>query len=85
MQERLQALRKKFIAGIPQRLHEMDTAPSLLGRRQVLHQLAGAALSFDAEALGHLARATETALGEGIATDWPACLAALRAEFQKLE
>lgn len=85
MQKRLQKLRKNFIAGIPKRLQDMDMAPSVTVRIQVLHQLAGAALSFRTEALGNLARSTEVDLEKGLVTDWPASLAALRVEFRRLE
>ena len=85
MQERLEALRKKFIAGIPQRLDDMAAAPSPVARLQVLHKLIGAALSYKAQALGELARSIEAALESGVDTNWPACLAALHVEFRKLE
>jgi HPt (histidine-containing phosphotransfer) domain-containing protein len=82
---RHQALREKFIAGIPKRLLDIETASCATVRAQLLHQLIGAALSFKAEALGHLARANEIALVEDFKTNWPACLALLRAELRRLE
>lgn len=85
MQERLDALRKKFIAGIPKRLSDMDAAPSLAARLHVLHQLTGVALSYEAHALGALAKSTESKLETGAVVDWPASRAALHAEFVKLE
>ena len=85
MQQRLDALRKKFVAGVPKRLSDMDAAASLKARLQLLHQLAGAALSYEAHALGALARATEAALERGGEVDWLRCREAMHAEFLKLE
>ena len=85
MQERLAVLRKKFIDGIPRRLNALDASTSLTERMHVVHQLAGAALSYKAQALGELARSIEAALAAGTVTDWPERLAALHAEFRKLE
>ncbi|MFM9900141.1 MAG: hypothetical protein ACKVOT_03945 [Polaromonas sp.] len=85
LRARLETLRKKFIAGIPKRLSDMDAAPSLTARLQVLHQLTGAALSYEAHALGALAKSTEAELEAGADVDWPTCRAALHAEYVKLE
>lgn len=60
-------------------------APCATVRAQLLHQLTGAALSFKADALGNLARANETALVENFNSNWPVCLALLRAELSRLE
>lgn len=83
--KRHQALRKKFIAGIPKRLLDIEVATCATVRAQLLHQLIGAALSFKAEALGNLARANEIALIDDFKSNWPACLALLRAELRRLE
>ncbi len=83
-QERLDALRKTFITGIPRRLDIISAASSAEARIQALHQLAGAALSYRARGLGELARSAELALETNTPLDWPACMAALQAEFCKL-
>ena len=85
LRRRHQALRKKFIAGIPKRLLDLEVAPSATVRAQLLHQLTGAALNFKAEALGNLARANEIALIKDFKTNWPTCLASLQAELRRLE
>lgn len=85
LHKRYQALRKKFLAGIPKRLQDIEAAPCATVRAQLLHQLIGAALNFKAEALGNLARANEIALIKDFKTNWPTCLASLQAELRRLE
>jgi HPt (histidine-containing phosphotransfer) domain-containing protein len=85
LRQRHQALRKKFIASVPKRLLDIEMTPCATDRAKLLHQLIGAALSFKAEALGQLARANEAALANDFKTNWPGCVAVLRAELGKLE
>ena len=85
LHKRYQALRKKFLAGIPKRLQDIEAAPCATVRAQLLHQLIGAALNFKAEALGNLARGHESALTKDFKGNWPACLALLHTELRRLE
>ena len=83
--ERYQALRKKFVTGIPKRLLAIEAATCTSVRMQLLHQLAGAALNFEAKALGNLVKTHEVGLKDDFTANWPACQALISAEFRRLE
>lgn len=52
-------LRSQFVAGLPQRWHEIDTAADAVTQRAALHRLAGAAGSYGLLDLGRAARQAE--------------------------
>jgi HPt (histidine-containing phosphotransfer) domain-containing protein len=54
-----EALRQKFITGLPARWQEIEQAPDPAARAAALHRLAGAAGSYGYEELGQAARAAE--------------------------
>lgn len=53
----LEALRNRFIAGLPARLHEIESAKDTADLELALHRLAGAAGAFGYDDMGLLARA----------------------------
>lgn len=65
VQAALARLRERFMNGLPQRWHEILSAPDATARAAVLHQLAGVAGSFGLAALGEAARAGERAVLAG--------------------
>ena len=54
-----EALRRKFVTGLPARWQEIEQAPDPAARAAALHRLAGAAGSYGYEELGQAARAAE--------------------------
>ena len=54
-----EALRRKFITGLPARRQEIEQAPDPAARAAALHRLAGAAGSYGYDELGQAARAAE--------------------------
>jgi HPt (histidine-containing phosphotransfer) domain-containing protein len=54
-----EALRRKFLAGLPARWQEIEQAPDAAARAAALHRLAGAAGSYGCDELGQAARAAE--------------------------
>jgi len=71
----LEALRRKFVAGLPARWQEIEQAPDPAARTAALHRLAGAAGSYGYEQLGQAARAAERLCAGG---DSPELARALR-------
>ena len=67
-----EALRLRFVAGLPARWREIEQAESVPARQAALHRLAGAAGSFGLAPLGEAARQAERLL----LADDPAALAA---------
>lgn len=74
----LKELRERFVAGLPQRWHEIANDIDLSRRGQALHRLAGAAGSYGFDAVGTAARAAEHALASGDAAAFDRALARLR-------
>jgi HPt (histidine-containing phosphotransfer) domain-containing protein len=60
-QAAFEALRHRFLVGLPERWREIEDAPDDGARRAALHRLSGAAGSFGCPALGSLARDAEQA------------------------
>jgi HPt (histidine-containing phosphotransfer) domain-containing protein len=54
-----EALRRRFVAGLPDRWQEIEQAPDPIARTAALHRLAGAAGSYGYEELGQAERAAE--------------------------
>jgi HPt (histidine-containing phosphotransfer) domain-containing protein len=54
-----EALRQRFLAGLPERWREIEAAPDDRARIAALHRLAGAAGSYGFDELGRTARAAE--------------------------
>ena len=54
-----EALRSRFVAGLPERWQEIAQAPDPAARAAALHRLAGAAGSYGYATLGQAARAAE--------------------------
>ena len=54
-----EALRQRFLAGLPERWREIETAPDGRALAAALHRLAGAAGSYGFDELGRAARAAE--------------------------
>jgi HPt (histidine-containing phosphotransfer) domain-containing protein len=54
-----EALRRRFVTGLPARWQEIEQAPDPAARAAALHRLAGAAGSYGYEELGQAARAAE--------------------------
>ena len=61
MQAAFRTLRDNFLAGLPQRWAEIESAPSSAAQQQALHRLVGAAGSYGFAALAAAARAAEQA------------------------
>jgi HPt (histidine-containing phosphotransfer) domain-containing protein len=66
-----QKLREAFLAGLPQRRAEIESASSDVQRLQALHRLAGAAGSYGLTELGQAAREAEQALAQQAAAQDP--------------
>jgi HPt (histidine-containing phosphotransfer) domain-containing protein len=73
----LEKLRERFVAGLPQRWHEIAHGTELSRRRQALHRLAGAAGSYGFDAVSTAARTAEQALAGGDAAAFDLALAQL--------
>jgi HPt (histidine-containing phosphotransfer) domain-containing protein len=83
VQAAFQRLRGQFLAGLPARWLEIESAAPGTAQRDALHRLAGAAGSYSFEALGQAARQAERRCEAG--TPAPAAaLAALQAELARL-
>lgn len=54
-----EALRRRFVTGLPDRWREIDAAPDPATRAAALHRLAGAAGTYGFSELGTAARAAE--------------------------
>ena len=54
-----EALRRKFVAGLPARWQEIEQAPDPATRAAALHRLAGVAGSYGYDELGQAARTAE--------------------------
>jgi HPt (histidine-containing phosphotransfer) domain-containing protein len=54
-----EALRGRFLAGLPERWREIEQAPDPAARTAALHRLAGAAGIYGCDELGKAARAAE--------------------------
>ena len=73
-----EALRLRFVAGLPARWDEIEHAASASARQAALHRLAGAAGSFGLAPLGAAARRAERLLAAGDAAGLAAALDALK-------
>ena len=62
------ALRTQFLAGLPRRWAEIESAGDDTQRRAALHRLAGAAGGYGCPQLGAWARRAEQATGEELVT-----------------
>ena len=82
VQAAFQALRTRFLAGLPARWQEIEAAAPGAVRRDALHRLAGAAGSYGFEALGQAARQAERLCAAG--ADESAALAALQEQVAAL-
>jgi HPt (histidine-containing phosphotransfer) domain-containing protein len=78
VQAALARLRERFMAGLPQRWREIQTASDAPAQAAVLHQLAGVAGSFGLHALGQAAREGEHAALAGDAAALAQALERLR-------
>jgi HPt (histidine-containing phosphotransfer) domain-containing protein len=72
-----EALRQRFVAGLPERWREIETAPDDRARIAALHRLAGAAGSYGFDELGRAARAAEHLAAAGNAPALAPALAGL--------
>ena len=79
-----QALRQRYIAGLPTRWREIANAASPPGRNAALHRLAGSAASFGFEHLHHCAREAELASCKANDVQLPKLLALLETEVLRL-
>ncbi|MBU1358520.1 MAG: Hpt domain-containing protein [Gammaproteobacteria bacterium] len=77
-------LRRRFLAGLPQRRADIRQAPDAEARADLLHRLAGAAGSFGFDALGRLARTAESAHRQNDAGASDAVLVELEAAIDTL-
>ena len=70
-------LRQRFVAGLPQRWQEIETAAPGPALEAALHRLVGAAASFGLVALGDAARQAETLARQPLPCDAGALASAL--------
>ncbi len=71
VQAAFEALRQRFLAGLPARWAEISNAPDAAAQAAALHRLAGAAGGYGLPELGHAARQAERACGQPEqAPDW---------------
>lgn len=66
-------IQQTFVAGLPQRLQEIEQAPDATARHAALHRLAGAAGGYGFDELGALARAAMQ-VESGTDAQWQAAL-----------
>ena len=82
VQAAFQRLRGQFLAGLPARWQEIESALPGAAQRDALHRLAGAAGSYGFEALGQAARQAERLCAAG--AEDGAALAALHEQVAAL-
>lgn len=84
VQSAFAALRARFVAGLPQRWQEIESAASGAALEAALHRLVGAAASYGLDELGTAARLALTKAREPVPAGQPGATAAALAEVRRL-
>jgi hypothetical protein len=79
VQAAFEQLRQRFLAGLPQRWHDIRTASDGAAQRAALHRLAGAAGGYGFSGLGEAARCAEALSESGDSRAMADAMARLRA------